>query len=133
MICSPAAAKSSYVNDEIRLFKSRYPARPVIPLIVAGKPDDAESECFPPAMKFSVDAKGHICKKPVEMLAADVREEGDGKNLALAKVVAGLIGVSSDGIFRRADRERRAALRKTRRVQTLFGVLAFVILARTAG
>jgi TIR domain len=27
VICSPAAAKSHYVNDEIRLFKSRYPCR----------------------------------------------------------------------------------------------------------
>ena len=34
VICSPAAAKSHYVNEEIRLFKSRHPDRPVIPLIV---------------------------------------------------------------------------------------------------
>jgi tetratricopeptide (TPR) repeat protein len=107
VICSPAAAKSLYVNEEIRLFKSRHPQRPVIPLIVAGKPGDPERECFPPALKFEVDAKGHITKKPVELLAADAREEGDGKSLALAKVVAGLLGVSSDDIFRRAERERR--------------------------
>ena len=36
-----------------------------------------------------------------------MREEGDGKSLALAKVVAGLLDVSSDDIFRRAMRERR--------------------------
>jgi formylglycine-generating enzyme required for sulfatase activity len=133
VICSPAAATSRYVNEEIRAFKSLHPDRPVIPLIVAGKPGDPTSECFPQALKFKLDAKGRITKKSVELLAADAREEGDGKNLALAKVVAGLIGVSSDEIFRRADRERRAADRRRRRVQTLFGILAFVILAGAIG
>jgi hypothetical protein len=35
-ICSPSVAKSHYVTEEIRLFKSRHPDRPVIPLIVDG-------------------------------------------------------------------------------------------------
>ncbi len=126
-ICSPSAAKSHYVNEEIRSFKSLYPKRPVIPLIVAGKPDDNELECFPPALKFKLDAKGRITKKRIEMLAADAREEGDGKDLALAKVIAGLLGLTSDDVFRRADRERRAATRRKRRVQALFGVLAVLL------
>lgn len=107
VICSPSAAKSHYVNEEIRLFKSRHPERPVIPLIVAGKPGDPTLECFPPALKFKLDAEGQVTGASVEMLAADAREDGDGKSLALAKVVAGLLGVSSDDIFRRAERERR--------------------------
>ena len=107
VICSPAAAKSHYVNEEIRLFKSRHPERPVVPLIVGGKPGDAELECFPPALKFKLDAEGQVTNDPIELLAADAREEGDGKSLALAKVVAGMLGVSSDDIFRRAERERR--------------------------
>jgi hypothetical protein len=32
VICSPASTKSRYVNEEIRLFKSRHPARPTIPM-----------------------------------------------------------------------------------------------------
>src|SRR3990172_3271451 len=92
-ICSPSSAKSQYVNEEIRLFKSRHPDRPVIPLIVGGKPGDPELECFPPSLKFRVEADGKITDEPVEVLAADAREEGDGKSLALAKVVAGLLGV----------------------------------------
>ena len=84
----------------------------MIPLIVAGKPDDRELECFPPPLKFKLDAKGRITKKRVEVLAADAREEGDGKDLALAKVIAGLLGLSSDDVFRRAERERRAAARR---------------------
>ena len=90
VICSPSAAKSPYVNEEIRLFKARHAKWPVIPLIVAGRPDDHEREWVPPALKFKLDAKGRITKKAVETLPADAREEGDGKNLALAKVIAGL-------------------------------------------
>jgi hypothetical protein len=30
VICSPASAKSTYVTEEIRLFKSRHPERPVM-------------------------------------------------------------------------------------------------------
>jgi tetratricopeptide (TPR) repeat protein len=107
LICSPAAAKSHYVNEETRLFKSRHPERPVIPLIAGGKPGDPELECFPSALKFKLDPDGQITGEPVELLAADAREDGDGKSLALSKVVAGLLGVSSDDIFRRAMRERR--------------------------
>ena len=117
VICSAAAANSHYVNEEIRLFKSQHPERPVIPLIVAGKPDDPQSECFPSPLKFKFSAEGQATAASDEPLAADAREEGDGKNLALAKVVAGLIGVPSDEIFRRAERERRAALRHRRRVR----------------
>jgi len=70
VICSSSSAKSLYVNEEIRSFKLRHPDRSVIPLIVAGKPGDSELECFAPALKFKVDAKGRITKKRVEVLAA---------------------------------------------------------------
>jgi hypothetical protein len=125
-LCSPSAAKSHYVNEEIRLFKSRHPERPVVPLIVDGKPDDPERECFPPALKFKVDAKGRIGKKPLKLLAADAREKGDGKQLALAKIVAGLLDVTSDEVFRRSERERR---RKARMRNGVIGVLVFLSVA----
>ena len=107
VICSPASAKSHYVNEELRLFKSRHPDRQVIPLIVGGTPDDPQNECFSPALKFKVSPEGEITTIPDEPLGADVRDEGDGRHLALAKVVAGLLDVSSDEVFRRAERERR--------------------------
>jgi hypothetical protein len=111
VICSPASAKSRYVNEEIRLFKSQHPDRQVIPLIIAGRPDDPTDECFPAGLKFKVEPSGKITIESDEPLGADVRNEGDGKHLALAKVVAGLLGASSDDIFRRAERERRRRLR----------------------
>jgi tetratricopeptide (TPR) repeat protein len=129
VICSPASAKSHYVNEEIRLFKSRHPDRPVIPLIAGGKPGDAELECFPSALTHKLDADGQITNEPIELLAADAREEGDGKSLALAKVVAGLLGVSSDDVFRRAMRERR----RTGRVRNVIGATLAILAVAASG
>jgi formylglycine-generating enzyme required for sulfatase activity len=133
VVCSPDSARSNYVNEETRLFKSRHQDRPVIPLIVGGKPGDPERECFPSALKFKLDGKGRVTKRKAELLAADAREDGDGKNLALAKVVAGMIGLSSDEIFRRAERERRAAARRRRRVQALIGALGVLLIVGLVG
>ena len=133
VLCSSASAKSRYVNEEIRLFKARHPERPVIPLIVAGEPGDAQLECFPPALKLKFDADGQSTTEADEPLAADAREEGDGKNLALAKMVAGLLGLSSDDVFRRAERERRAAMRRKRRVQAIVAGLALLLAAGGVG
>jgi formylglycine-generating enzyme required for sulfatase activity len=127
VVCSPDSARSNYVNEEARLFQSRHPKRPVIPVIVAGKPDDAKNECFPPALKFKLDTKARVTKTKAELLAADAREEGDGKDLALAKVIAGLLGLLSDDVFRRAERERRAAARRKRRVQAAMVTLAILL------
>jgi hypothetical protein len=122
VICSPASAKSRFVDEEIRLFKSRQPDRQVIPIIVGGTPNDPQDECFSSGLKFKVSPKGEITDVPDEPLAADVREHGDGKNLALAKVVAGLLGLPADDVFRRAERARR------RRRRVLIGVAAATIL-----
>jgi tetratricopeptide (TPR) repeat protein len=128
VICSPASAKSHYVNEEIRLFKWGHHKRPIVPLIVDGKPGDQAVECFPPALRFKIDGEGRITNEPMEVLAADAREEGDGKQLALAKVVAGLLDVSSDDIFRRAERARR----RQGRLRSMIG-LVIVCLAAGGG
>jgi tetratricopeptide (TPR) repeat protein len=129
VICSPASAKSRYVTEEIRLFKVQHPERPVIPLIVGGRPGDPKLECFPRSLKFKLTAKGQIGKRTAELLAADAREDGDGKRLALAKTVAGLLGVSADEIYRRAEREAR---RKGRVRNGVLAVLAFLAIAATS-
>jgi tetratricopeptide (TPR) repeat protein len=107
VVCSPHSAQSHYVNEEIRLFKTVAADRPVIPLIVDGEPGADENNCFPRALKYQIAADGTITDEAAEPLAADVREHGDGKNLALAKVVARLLGLQTDEVFRRAERERR--------------------------
>jgi hypothetical protein len=105
VLCSPSSAKSRYVNEEARLFKSRHPERPVIPIIAEGQPGNAETEPFPPAVRFAVASDGSITSDPVEVLAADIAADGD--EVALAKVVAPLIGLGTDEVFQRAQRAQR--------------------------
>ncbi len=133
VLASPDAARSKYVNEEVRQFKSRHPDRPVIPLILDGEPNDPNRECFPPALRFAVTAAGTITDTSVDVLAADLRERGDGMELALAKVVARLIGLPPDDIYRRADRERRRQARLKQRVQALIYVLLLGIIAGLVG
>ncbi len=126
LLASPHAARSKNVNEEVRLFKSRHPERPVIPLIADGEPGDPQNECFPPALRFVVTPDGAITDTPNDVLAADLREKGDGFELALAKVVARLIGLAPDDVYRRAERERRRQNRLRMAVAAVIAVLAIV-------
>ncbi len=98
VLASPHAARSKYVNEELRQFKSRHPDRPVIPLIIDGEPGDPKQECFPPALRSAVAPDGSVTNTSVDILAADLREQGDGIELALAKVVARLLGLAPDAM-----------------------------------
>jgi tetratricopeptide (TPR) repeat protein len=124
LLASPNAARSTYANEEVRLFKSRHPDRPVIPLIIDGTPGDPETECFPPALRFAVAPDGAITDTPADVLAADLREKGDGFELAVAKVVARLIGLAPDDVYRRAERERRRQNRLRMAVAAVIALLA---------
>jgi tetratricopeptide (TPR) repeat protein len=126
LLASTHAARSKYVNGEVRLFKSRHPDRPVIPVIVDGTPGDPDGECFPPALRFVVAPDGTITGTPADVLAADLREKGDGFALALAKVVARLIGLAPDDVYRRAERERRRQTRLRMAIVAVIALLAIV-------
>src|SRR4051794_1235024 len=104
VLCSPNAARSAYVNEEIRRFKAMGRAARVIAIIIDGEPGHAENQCFPPALQFKVNDDGKLTDEREEPIAADVRVQGDGKFMALQKIVAGLLGVGLDEIERRADR-----------------------------
>ncbi len=107
VLCSPNAAKSQYVNEEIRRFKALGRADRVIPVIVAGEPGDPDEECFPPALRFKLGSDGALTDEREEPIAADARPQGDGKALAKIKLIAGLLGVGFDEIVRRDQRARR--------------------------
>jgi hypothetical protein len=111
VVCSPNAAQSAYVNEEIRHFKALGRAARVIPVIVGGEPGDPQRECFPPALRFKLGADGALTDEREEPIAADARPEGDGKEIAKQKVVAGLLGLGLDEILRRAERARKRRIR----------------------
>ncbi len=107
VIGSPHAVASKYVNAEIRQFKALGGGQRIIPIIVDGEPNHPERECFPPALRFKAGSDGALTDIPEEPIAADARWKGDGKELALRKVVAGLLGLGLDEVVRRAEIDRR--------------------------
>ena len=66
-----------------------------------------QRECFPPAVRFKVGADAELTGEREEPLAADARPQGDGKETAKLKIVAGLLGLGLDEIKRRAERARK--------------------------
>ncbi len=122
VLCSRVAASRPAVNREVQLFRSRHPDRPVIPVVIDGSWRDS----YPPALRFEVAADGTVTDRPVTILGPDLRESADGKDLGLAKIVAGLTGLAPDDVFRRAERERRRQGRLRTAVAALIVVLAVV-------
>jgi tetratricopeptide (TPR) repeat protein len=102
VVCSPNSAKSKWVDEEIRTFIAAGREQFVRLIIVDGDPhsSDPERECLPP----SLTREG-----APEPLAADVRKEGDGKQAAKLKLLAGILGVPYDEL-----RQREAARRQKR-------------------
>lgn len=111
VVCSPAAAQSRWVNEEILRFKRSGRGNRIFCLIVAGTPfasesADDESECLPPALRYRLGADGNPTRERAEPLAADVRPGGDGRALAKLKLVAGLLGLDLDELRRREQQRR---------------------------
>ncbi|EGF89584.1 hypothetical protein ABI_40010 [Asticcacaulis biprosthecium C19] len=110
VVASPAARASLWVAQEIEIFRSLHPDRPVIIALAAGEPHEA----FPlPLLAADI----------AEPLAADFRRAGDGERLAFLKLVAGLADVPLDSLI------QRDAQRKLRRVTAVTaGALAIALL-----
>jgi len=121
VICSPAAARSRWVGEEIRHFRQLGRGDRILALIVDGDPlaRDGEAACFPAALLESPDGARQ------EPLAADARRYADGKHLALLKIVAGILGLRLDEL-RRRDAQRRL---RRRIVNTLATVSLAVVVA----
>jgi hypothetical protein len=123
VICSPRAAASRWVNEEIKLYKSMGREGRVFCLIVDGEPyAPAESgllECFPKAVLVRLNEKGELSDEPAEPIAADTREGKDGKRNALLKLIAGIVGVPYDQL---RQRERQRQLHRRIRLAALVAV-----------
>lgn len=107
VICSPHAAQSRWVNEEILTFKRLGREDRIFCLIVGGEPYASADpkqfarECFPHALRFKIGADGELTDIPTEPIAADVREGKDGKQNAKLKIMAGILGVGLDALRQR--------------------------------
>ncbi len=112
VICSPQAAKSKWVNEEILAFKRLGREDRILCLIVGGEPNATDmagregEECFPPALRFRLAPDGSLGDTRTEPIAADARTGKDGKSRAKLKVIAGVLGLGYDALAQR-ERQRR--------------------------
>lgn len=123
VICSPTAAQSRWVNAEVEAFQDSGRGDRVFCFVVGGVPGsvDPAQACFPPAL-VRPDANGD----PHEPLAADARAEGDGRERAFLKLVAGLLGIGYDALA------QREAHRRTRKL-AIVAAASLVGMALTSG
>ncbi|MDX2428115.1 MAG: toll/interleukin-1 receptor domain-containing protein [Xanthomonadales bacterium] len=119
VICSPAAAQSPWVKEEIKAYKALGRADRIYALIVDGDPQssDPAEQCFPAALVTLDDGS------TLEPLAADIRKWADGKGLAKLKLIAGILGIRLDELRRREMHRRRRKL-----TTVAVGVSAVVLL-----
>ena len=113
VLCSPAAAGSRYVEDEVRFFKALGRDARIIYVILGGDPsveDPGQADaCFPLVARQRVDAEGKLLPGRVEPMAADLRPGKDGVRDGLLKVRARLLDVPFDELKQREGRRRRRA------------------------
>lgn len=107
IVCSPAAARSKWVNEEILRYKRMHGEGRILAAIVDGEPfasDDTESaldECFPPALRYRMGPGGELTSQRAEPIAADFRPGGDGRKYGRSKIAAGMLGIRLDDLIRR--------------------------------
>ena len=131
VICSRQSAKSRWVNEEILAFKRLGREDRIFCLIIDGEPNasdnpaTADEECFPPALRYRLDAAGNLSSTRTEPIAADARPGKDGRNNAKLKLIAGVLGVGFDAL------RRREAQRRTRRLAAIASAMTVGMIATT--
>lgn len=112
VVCSPAAAASRWVNEEVLSFKRAHGEERVFALIASGEPHAsvapslADQECFPESLRFRLGADGNLTSEIAEPIAADLRPGADGRRLAKLKLAAALSGLRLDDLVQREAQRR---------------------------
>lgn len=109
VLCSPAAARSRWVDQEVRDFKRLHGEERVLAAIVGGQPfaHNEDDECFPLSLRQKVDRRGKLTGRPAEPIAADLQDSGDGWNDGMLKLVAGMLDVGLDDLVQREQSRRQ--------------------------
>ena len=113
VLCSPAAARSRWVNAEIEAFCACHSSNRdrVIAVLLAGEPggEDPANECFPPALRLKAAAEHPFGGR--YPLAADFRPGRDRRSDAELRLIAALLGIEFDELKQRDDDRRMSRLR----------------------
>ena len=121
VLCSPAAAASRWVDQEVRFFLGHADKSRIFPVIAPHLSDSSnyEEEFFPPSLR------GH------DLTAVDLREitvangqvVGDGKSVGRLKLIAGVLGLPLDQLVRRERRRQRRTVFALSVVAVVFSLL----------
>jgi WD40 repeat protein len=131
VVCSPASARSRWVNQEIARFRlTATGSERVLCLIASGEPNASaagrpEQECFPPALFTTLETtRGRL--EGLEPIAADIRPGHDTHRRATIRLVAAMIEVGFDALWRRDRRRWRQQLAAgTAAVALTLGAIGF--------
>ena len=141
VVCSKRSARSRYVNDEIRYFKSLGRADRIFAVIVDGEPYASlrpgpmpSDECFPSALIYRLMPDGGLSDSPEasEPVAADARPGKDGRDNSALKIIAGMLGVELDQLMQRERQAERARRRQAQLIASGMFVLAMCALSAGA-
>ena len=104
VICSPRSAQSEWVSKEVQSFIDMGRTKDIIPFIIGGKAfaQKTEEECFPEAIR--------LLPSEQELLGININEMG--KDAAVVKVIAQMLGLKFDTLWQRHQKEkaRRTAI-----------------------
>ncbi|ODS03583.1 hypothetical protein AUC71_08885 [Methyloceanibacter marginalis] len=81
-------------------------------MIIDGKPGDEDGECFPPLLRFELDADGRITKGPNDVESTDARQGAYDHDRAAARIASDLLGFSSDQRTERLPRRTMPILNR---------------------
>lgn len=109
VICSPASAQSKLVNREIQEFKKLNGNENILCLIAGGVPfsRNPDLECFSEILQRHIAPDGTPADYAPEGLAADIRPGSDGRQAAVSKLVAGMLGVQLNILVRREMQQQK--------------------------
>ena len=130
VICSPRAAASRWVNEEVLAFKRLGREGRIFCLIVDGEPNASDlpgreaEECFAPALRYHLGADGALSDRRAEPIAADARPGKDGRTNSKLKLIAGLLDIGFDTL------KQREQVRRMRRMAAITST-ALVVTALT--
>lgn len=131
VICSPRAAASRWVNEEVLAFKRLGREGRIFCLIVDGEPNASDlpgraaEESFVPALRYHLGPDGALSDRRAEPIAADARPGRDGKTNAKLKLIAGLLEVGFDTL------KHREQVRRMRRMAAITAAAVIVMAVTT--
>jgi hypothetical protein len=111
VLCSPPAAASRWVNEEIRMFRTAGRGDRIHAVLVDGEPSDA----FPTAL---TEQQAGL------PLATDLRKQGDGWTDGPLKIIASILGLGFGELKDREVARERVRARRNAAIAAVFALLA---------